>query len=334
MNRLKYIGSQITIGGLKEFTYPASRELGSPKDTGETLLQITGGLLTPSPIDLLATVTVRKLNLSTKGRKLLNKVINRLDEGKDPFKNVDEAKQWEKIVGKDGLSTEQVRNADKTRLKKWMQEIEEYYSKNPTAVRTQQVTEEYVINDIAITDLDWTDDQYINFLEVYRKSIRPDLAVAILTNLPASKRKDIIGTASDDIEKIRENYLQTPASREKTQPIEEPVTGEEPEPEEEEQTPITEPTPPPTKTPPEETTPEEPPPQITPNIPLTKKEQEKRRTLPLKIYAGPKSNWRVDYGSGNVVNVEARGVVDALRKAHRGKAVKTPSKITVTRETR
>ena len=457
INRLKYLGSQLTIGGLKEFTYPASANLGKPEDLGETVLQIAGGLLTPSPVDLVFAVTITKglpklkskLNkylysdeiwankqiaakisreaereagrggisvlqiregqkallpklekispLSVDEIKEFNKLAKALDEmpskafnglsaselrnahkvaekldikipktklsdtekkilailaetekGRSGlsiseiragFKAADEIaeisslktllseseyKLLEKELKEAGLNINEVEKADTTQLKTWMKEIEEFYKNHPDAPRMQTVEE------MAIYDLDWTDDQYTNFLEAYKDTLNPDLAVAILSNLPDSKRKEIVGTATDDIEKLREAYNEI--IDKPTPPPEETITETPPIPDEEDDT---TPAPPreeedhdiPTPTIPipdviediDDPTPDPEPPPPTEPIILTPKDKDELKRNRVKLYNGPITEFRVTFHYKNGVKqstkIKARSYPEALNKA-------------------
>jgi len=331
INRLKYLGSQLTIGGLKEFTYPASANLGKPEDLGETVLQIAGGLLTPSPVDLAATVALAKLTKTKTGQKIINKIYHWKLKAKNvldplPPLSTREQVEFEKLIFDGKLTPDDLKKLDIETLEK----LATGKYKPLEAAGAAVVSDELLYYDIAITNLDWTDDQYINFLAAYGKELSPDLAVAILSNLPDSKRKEIIGTATDDIEKLREAYNEI--IDKPTPPPEETITETPPIPDEEDDT---TPAPPreeedhdiPTPTIPipdviediDDPTPDPEPPPPTEPIILTPKDKDELKRNRVKLYNGPITEFRVTFHYKNGVKqstkIKARSYPEALNKA-------------------
>lgn len=245
-----------------------------------------------------------------------------------------------KIYGKkiNGITVEEISHLPKETLEELMGDTLKYYKANPDAPR------QYVINKNPETDLfrktineiGYFDDVYINMLNDPKGKVDPNLVASILLFLDPKERSRIFEEVADynltkPIPGLGES--ETPI----TTPTEDTAIDQPPTEDTTEDTTIIPVQPTPIITIPKKRSPEEEPteeitPEITPPIKLTSEEQIKRRQLPLKIYAGPKNKWRVTY-DGDGAEVEARGVIDALKKTKRGIPKKQPKNITITRVT-
>ena len=328
--RIGYVTTQATIGGVQEITFPASWSIAKPKRESDIIARMVGGILTPSPLDYAAMKIMSKLTKTVKGSKLLAKFA---DEGAPQF-TAEEARMWEKIKGKSGYSTEELRAAGRKVFRK-IDDMAEYYKKYPeratagAAVIPEPVQEYWDL----IDDLGW-DDEYI--LTNYLKKNIDDISAPVLTNMflgltdtgrtqPVTKpqldsyvdrqdkyvfqipkKGEILDLKPDlsvePVEVLEEEQIPTvtPKTTPKQIPKPEPVIITEPA--------IEEPLPP------EEVTP-------TPIIPKTKREKEKLRRFKLQLFNGPKTTFKVrfDYprGPSQTLMVEARSFVEALNKAQR-----------------
>jgi len=353
LTRLAYATAEMIEGGVTEATLGLAYD---PKSNERPLalpLQVAGGIATPTALDYAFGAVLAKLGITKKGRKLINKIKDLIDKGDDIPKGLtlDEVRQWEKMCGESGISTNYLRTVKGKKTLKTIQEVAEYYEKNPAhfTAGAAYVPPEQIFYDEIINNLGWDDDIYIDFLKTYGDGLNIDknyLAGVLLRVSINDAVKVLDNTAID----IPEDYKDRPASpglvpREETKTIPETGIGEEQLPEE---TPEQAPTPPIeiTKQTPEQTpkqipeqvleqttapleeptdTPE--PLPVTMSIPLSKREQEKRREMNLSFFMGSKAVYVVTYGyprgKGDSVTVEARSLPDAMNTAQR---VKSPTR--------
>jgi len=280
----------------------------------------------------LSTAELRKVKSAFKH---LSKLVDETDE---LFLTAGEKKFFETEVGSLGQSTDDVRNAltREANLQKKLDLIVDFYKKNPTEARMVEV----------ITDLTDFDDPYevsdlINFVNQNTDLFSTgELLTAILPHLSKEDAKKLLeettALSNDQIEKIRGSL--TGKTKDKTIPDKEepPITEPKPDDEKDEPTPVPPITiqepgldePAPTEPKPPEPILDEPVPveeepvTETPPIRLTLKEKKKRKGLEKRIFMGPKQKWRVLFDGKLGWSGKARGVVDALDKAQKGRRVK------------
>lgn len=276
-------------------------------------------------------LTVKKLTSELKPRKYIP-----LDEILTP----NEYKLYQKTFKDTGIDWDVARYYNKEKLK----ELTELKLKilKATPESGGMAVPDYVFADRMVRELGWDADEYFDMLKKYK--IDPDLAVSIFFNMAPKDRekmlkelgysipKPIPGITTKPISQMSQEEINDLARKldikpsELTAPL--PYIGETPEEltkqQEQQKTamlfpqqPIPTPEPPP---------PEEPSPPETPPIVLTPKEKEERKTIPLRIYNGAKQMWRVTQDN-QTQTIEARGVIDALSKARRGRIAKKPSKL-------
>lgn len=350
LNRVAYVLTETAGGGVREATFGLSGGFGVENRPGGNIYQIAGGIATPTAADYMAGYAVSKLGITKQGRKLINKIMDSLDDNASVKFSSEEARMWEKIVGKNGFSTEDLRKANKNQLKKTMAQVIEYYEKNPNAPRVQSVLETY---DDTVRTLDWDDDAYIDFLKTYGDNVDPNVVVPILFNAPPDSRVKVLEDVADyNITKPIPELM----GKTKQPQVAEPSTGIDTI-IKQEQPPsgglgelpaqdIIEITPnrrePPKVVPeiipsdvPEDTpdkTPSKTPKPPTPPITLTKRQSQERRELNFKLFNGERTKYKIRYtypsGSrGETIIVEARSLNEGLGKAQR---IKKPSKTRAT----
>ncbi len=104
--RVGYMASEIGLGGAREVVLPFSLSSGQPRKGEDAIFQVIGALITPSPADYLFQQGVSALiGTGKKGSRILRKVL------KGTALNSDEARQFEKLVGQYGYSTNDIRKA-------------------------------------------------------------------------------------------------------------------------------------------------------------------------------------------------------------------------------
>lgn len=349
LNRLGYAATQMIIGGAVEeglpFSLTAVPPLSRSADRGFRTL---GGLLTPSPADLLAGQLIAKIAKSKAWRKITGKYgeVKITELEKEALRQVEKFK----TPGQQ-YSTAEIRKGV-NKVYRSIEEIAEFYSEHPelaTAERSSagaaQVPKLVTEFEDYLDDIGWDMDYYYEFM----RSRAPDLPIGALVNVLAGSMDR--GTSLDETaESLTEFYRDAPDSalisrdeskvipetEEKETPhtggavgpepqIVEEVTKQKPkigEPQETIQMPVSiEDVP---EVPPSESPKPLPP---TPPLKLSKPDQEKRREMRLRLYAGPKGKYSVKYnyrrGSPEVVVVEARGLGDAMNRAQR---VKKPNR--------
>ena len=348
LSRLGYAATQAIIGAGEEAVFPF-KPINTPiKRPQDQVLRISGGVLTPTPIDYAATYVLSKLGVTQLGKKIIKKIYGKIDDFVDPFNipdsfTLEEARQWEKIVGNSGISTADLRklDADNVKIFKRIEDIAEFYDKNKDlyTAGAHVIPEEVILLDDFLNDVGWEPDEFINFLDEFDETLNLDssLVTSILTRLDAKQTKDAVITldrsselsdsimkeidetiSEQEIEVEREEVIPGGLSLREDQIIEE-ITETKPKTktiqvQEQEPVQITEPITEEVLT--EEVLTEE----ITPvsSIPF-KLKSKTRQAINLQLYRGRKQKYRVQlkYSDGTKTSVtfDARSHPEAIAKA-------------------
>ena len=346
LSRLGYAATQAIIGAGEEAVFPF-KPINTPiKRPQDQVLRISGGVLTPTPIDYAATYVLSKLGVTQLGKKIIKKIYGKIDDFVDPFNipdsfTLEEARQWEKIVGNSGISTADLRklDADNVKIFKRIEDIAEFYDKNKDlyTAGAHVIPEEVILLDDFLNDVGWEPDEFINFLDEFDETLNLDssLVTSILTRLDDKQTKDAVinldrsSELSDSIMKeIDETISEQEIEVEREEVIpgglnlrEDQIIEEITEPETkiiqvQEQEPVQT-----TEQTPEEILIEEPlTEEITPvsSIPF-KLKSKTRQAINLQLYRGRKQKYRVQlkYSDGTKTSVtfDARSHPEAIAKA-------------------
>jgi len=218
LNRMNYLASEVALGGAREVTLPFSLGAGQPRRMEDAILQITGGLLTPSPADLLISNGVRALvGAGKKGTKILRKVL------KGTSLSSDEALQFEKLVGQYGYSTSDLRkagsklnklsNAEWDELMEGYQKYYDFWKKNPDLYGAGAAYKPAALQEFAdvLDDIGYDVDEYIDFLKANKlgPTMNPATMIAFINGVPPPKADlKAYEKIASDLEKYRESLRQ------------------------------------------------------------------------------------------------------------------------------
>ncbi len=334
LNRLNYMVSEMALGGIgREATLPFSIGAGQPRRMEDAVLQVIGGLLTPTPADYLVSTAFRALaGAGKKGTNILRKVL------RGTTLNSDEALQFEKLVGQYGYSTSDLRKAG-SNIGKFTQaewddfiikygEWYNYQKKFPNLQSAGAGYSRSALQEFSeiLDDIDIDAGEYIDFLKANKlgPTLNPATLAAFTLGLkPPTSDLKAFEKIENEIEQLREaRRLELEEAREKIKPKEPTEPGYIPPIEEEEQ--VLEPIVPGEPAPPEPPKPEEPaPPKPVPPKPLPKKRRGKGGGLPPNIFkalvGGISENYIIvfDYPKGKTetFTVKARSFPQALSQA-------------------
>lgn len=225
LNRLSYLVSEVSLGGAREVALPFSLKAGQPRRMEDAILQVTGGLLTPSPADYVVSTAFRGLaRLGKKGSRIFRKVTQGVELTSD------EARQFEKLMGQSGYSTSDLRKAGtklgKLTQKEWddlyeaYQKFDKFVEKNPdlygagAAYRPSALLE---FEDV-LDDLGYEAGEYIDYLKKYKlgPTMNPATLIAFINGVkPPKADLKAYEKISSDLEKYRESLKQKLAAKEK-----------------------------------------------------------------------------------------------------------------------
>ena len=220
LNRLRYVVSEITLGGAREISLPFSLKAGQPRRVEDAILQITGGLLTPSPADFAISQAFKVLaKLGKKGSRILRKVTQ------GTKLTPDEARQFEKLVGKYGYSTSDLRkagtklddltNAEWTELTKKYQKYYKFWEKNPDLYGAGAAYKPSALLEFEdlLDDLGYDAGEYINYLKKHKlgPTMNPATLIAFINGAkPPTLDPKAYEKIESDLEKYRESLLKKP----------------------------------------------------------------------------------------------------------------------------
>lgn len=218
LNRMNYLASEVALGGARDVTLPFSLGAGQPRRMEDAILQVTGGLLTPSPADLLISNGVRALvGAGKKGTNILRKVL------KGTSLTSDEALQFEKLVGQYGYSTSDLRkagtklnklsNAEWDELMEGYQKYYDFWKKNPDLYGAGAAYKPAALQEFAdvLDDIGYDVDEYVDFLKANKlgPTLNPATLIAFINGVPPPKADlKAYEKIESDLEKYRESLKQ------------------------------------------------------------------------------------------------------------------------------
>lgn len=347
LNRLGYAAAQMSIGGAVEvglpFSLTAVPPLSREADRG---FRVLGGLLTPSPADLLAGQLLSKIAKSKTWRKIIGKYgeveVTELEKAA--------AREIEKLKGPgQPYSTAEIRKGVNKIYRK-LEDVAEFYKDHPelatperSSAGSAQVPKVVLEFEDFLDDLGWDMDEYLNFM----RSRAPELPAGTIVNILAGSMDR--GTTLEDTVIDLGDYKDLPMrliDREKLKTEPDTGTGEATEEDTTEETTggggtgeredqvteqvveevvdggqetIPEPPPPEEPAPPGEPTPIE-----EPTLPfLPESKPEERRDIRLRLWGGPKEKYKVKFtfpgGPSQTLTVEARSFPEAVNRAQRSR---------------
>lgn len=369
--RVGYITTELIGGGVREATLGLSGSLGAEKRKGGRTIQAIGGLLTPTPLDYACAAVLNKLGVTRAGRRFIQKITETPLDEKLVFNTKEEAealRQFEKIVGKSGISTSDLRKVGK-KLPKLEEVIGNYevteqtgktlLKKRRGVASILPSLKQETIQYKKLVDDWWEPDSYIDFLKsdeyLPKLGIENDVPAGLLlfTDLK-TREKALKEVAKIDVPTINERIeyidgqqkmlMDRPDANTKPvkvliQELENIKTNldtysdtEDIGKQDDDEPTITIPFEPVVDVP-------EPPPDFpepTPPIVLTDKEKKERKKIYLRLFQGSIQVYRVrfNYGSrSDSVNVKARSFSEAVNKAQmkRSGSKKLPVYIEVVR---
>lgn len=115
LNRLAYASTEMIQGGVTEATLGLAYDKTSKDRHLSTPLQIAGGIATPTPLDYAVGAVLTKLGVTKAGRKIVNKIADKIDEvvNRPTAKEIKFLLELEKTKGVDGFSTAERRTVAK-----------------------------------------------------------------------------------------------------------------------------------------------------------------------------------------------------------------------------
>jgi len=218
--RMNYLVSEIALGGAREVALPFSLKAGQPRRVEDAILQVVGGLLTPSPADMLISNAFRALaGAGKKGTKILRKMIKGTDL------TADEARQFEKLVGQYGYSTSDLRkagsklddlsNTEWNELLKKYQKYYEFWEKNPDLYGAGAAYKPSALLEFEdlLDDLGYDAGEYIDYLKAHKQgaTLNPATLIAFINGVkPPTLDPKAYEKIESDLEKYRESLLKKP----------------------------------------------------------------------------------------------------------------------------
>lgn len=337
LNRLGWAATEMTIGVAVEEGFPFSiGELPPPSKGTDTGLRVLGGLLAPSPADLVAGQIIARLAKTKTWQKLIGKYgevdVSELEK--------QAAREIEKLKGKgQAYSVAEIRKGV-NKVYNNLEDIAEFYRKHPElatperssagAAQVPKVVQEF---EDFLDDLGWNMDEYLKFM----RSRAPELPVGALVNILAgiSDRGEPIEETIIDLSSYTDRadkYKFTPEEKAALAEAAEALQDQAQEPIQDTPERAVQDTPQRQ----EQVTPQKAE-QVTPQRVLEKKplrDEEGRfikpRTLPtgrgpdtMRFYQGKKQRYKVEFtyprGGKETVTVEARSYPEAMQIAQRAR---------------
>ena len=216
--RMSYLVSEVALGGAREVALPMSLKAGEPRRVEDAILQVVGGLLTPSPADFAISQAFRALaGLGKKGSRIIRKVTQGVELSSE------EARQFEKMVGQYGYSTSDLRkagtklddlnNVEWDELLKKYQKYYEFWEKNPELYGAGAAYKPSALLEFEdlLDDLGYDAGEYIDYLKTYKQgaTFNPATLIAFINGVkPPTLDLKAYEKIESDLEKYRESLLQ------------------------------------------------------------------------------------------------------------------------------